>query len=104
MAAKKQVEKKKKIKKDKPVKTKKLLPYNKFRVWCLERGVSQIAIKKATGQSLGSANNMWHIGNSSDSTIRLLRYVFNDPTQFTNTAGITEDELRKMITTFVVKK
>lgn len=104
MAAKKQVEKKGKvsIKQDKP--TRKLRPYNKFRTWCMERGLSQIAISDATNNSRGSVNNMWHIGNCNDSTILLLEYVFNDPKKFTNTAGVTEAELRKMITTFVVKK
>lgn len=62
----------------------------KFRIWCMKKGITQINIHDETYLSLGSINNMWHIGKSNDSTILLMSIVYK----------IDFDELKKLITTF----
>ena len=62
----------------------------KFRVWCLKNGIAQITMNQDTYLSLGSINNMWHVGKSNDSTILLVSLVYE----------LDFEELKTMITTF----
>lgn len=80
-----------KTKSEKSQKSKARIKKNtKFRFWCLKKGITQINIKNETYLSLGSINNMWHVGKSNDSTILLMSIIYK----------IDFDELKKLITTF----
>jgi hypothetical protein len=72
-------------------KVKKAKSVTKFRVWCLQKGITQKDIREKTELSIGCLHGAWREGKSTKSTINKISSAF----------GIDKDLLTKMIKEFV---
>ena len=68
-----------------------------FQQWCIVNDITQVFMREETRLSIGCIHNTWHVGKASDSTIRLLFLVYGKK------YGITEEEIKNKIYTFVNK-
>src|SRR3954462_15688221 len=66
----------------------------KFKIWCIENGITQVKICEDTKLSIGCIHATWNDGKANDSTIKLIAMVYN----------LDEVKLKKMIHSPATKK